>query len=74
MNDNELGSLPNSIGKLKNIQQLSLHNNKFENLPGFVGELPQLRQLSLDKEKMNERSKQVIENLIDRGIQVRNSC
>ncbi|MGA9998275.1 MAG: COR domain-containing protein, partial [Pyrinomonadaceae bacterium] len=46
--------LPESIGKLTQLQELNLYNNKLTELPEFIGQLTQLQRLDIDNNQLTE--------------------
>jgi Leucine-rich repeat (LRR) protein len=47
LNGEKLTSLPDSIGQLRSLQHLYLHNNQLSSLPDTIGNLKLLKQLNL---------------------------
>ena len=45
--DNQLSTLPESIGNLTSLIELRLYNNQLKNLPDTIGNLKNLRELHL---------------------------
>jgi hypothetical protein len=43
--------MPESIGDLRKLQKLTLHDNKLKNIPESIGNLCELRELQIDNNK-----------------------
>jgi Leucine-rich repeat (LRR) protein len=51
LNSNELTTLPNSIGKLTNLQTLDLNSNQLMTLPSSINSLSKLKEAKCCGEK-----------------------
>ena len=52
LSDNQLTSLPESIGDLAQLKELDLGNNQLTSLPERIGDLAQLKELYLDNNQL----------------------
>jgi Leucine-rich repeat (LRR) protein len=51
--NNQLNTLPNTLGNLTQLQELHLNNNELDTLPNTLGNLTQLQTLYLNNNKLN---------------------
>jgi Leucine-rich repeat (LRR) protein len=63
LNDNQLTTLPDSIGNLTNLEKLILDNNQLTTLPNSIGNLTNLETLFLDNNQLTTTLPDSIENL-----------
>jgi len=69
LEENQLNEIPQSIGKLKNLQELYLQKNKLKTLPESIFQLKQLKVLFLwDNELPDELINRLIQELPDTWI------
>ena len=61
---NQLSSLPESIGRLVNLQELFLSNNKLSSLPESIGRLASLLRLYLDNNQLSVQEIRRIEEAL----------
>jgi Leucine-rich repeat (LRR) protein len=54
LDDNQLTSLPKTVGKLSNLEEFILSQNDFETLPACIGLLRKLNILNADDNILEE--------------------
>jgi len=70
LSDNQLTSLPNSIGELSRLKNLYLQRNQLRSLPLEVGDLPELEELRLDGNRLKGLPSKIsiLSNLMPQGL------
>ena len=68
--DNDLSSLPDSIGKLSNLKEISLANNQLKNLPESIANLTSLTQLDVIDNPFEDLPIESIKKLIAQGSKI----
>ncbi|WP_173647339.1 leucine-rich repeat domain-containing protein, partial [Leptospira interrogans] len=61
---NQLTTLPEGIGQLKNLQTLDLDSNQLTTLPQEIGQLQNLQELFLNNNQLSSQEKKRIQKLI----------
>ena len=64
MSHNQLVSLPTSIQKLNQLEELDLSANKFTELPSEIGDLKALRKLNVSGNPLTSDAKHFLETKI----------
>ena len=59
LNNNQLTTIPESIGNLKSLHTLNLHENQLTTLPESIGNLISLRSINISKNKLTTLPKSI---------------
>jgi Leucine-rich repeat (LRR) protein len=64
LQNNQITSVPDSIGQLQKLEYLYLHNNQLTALPDSIGQLQSLKRLDLDNNQLSKNEQQRIKKLL----------
>ena len=68
--ENQIKTLPKNIGNLKKLRTLNLNDNQIKTIPESIRNLKNLKGLYLLANPLDEKSKEILEELNSKGVSV----
>ena len=68
--ENQIKTLPKNIGNLKKLRTLNLNDNQIKTIPENIRNLKNLKGLYLLANPLDEKSKEILEELNSKGVSV----